>query len=133
MQTRKGIQMTRLRAGLAALAIGASLFMSGQGWADSQTIKIAYQGALTGGIAFFRIPIGNAVELAIEQQEDELAKQGVTLEYMPADDQVDAAQAPTIARKVIQDESVIGVVGPIFGSTTNAAGPLYTQADMVML
>jgi len=117
----------------ASLAFSAGMFISGQVWAGNQTVKIAYEGALTGGIAFFGIPIGNAVELAIELQKDELAKQGVSLEYMPADDQVDAAQAPTIARKVIQDDSVIGVVGPIFGSTTNAVGPLYTQADLVML
>ena len=52
---------------------------------------------------------------------------------MPADDQVDAAQAPAVARKVIQDEAVIGVVGPIFGSTTNAVGPLYTDAHVAML
>src|SRR3954447_16926515 len=125
--------MTRLKAQLTALAFGAALLTASQGWAENQTLKIAYEGALTGGIAFYGIPIGNAVELAIEQRKDELAKQAVTLEYLPADDQVDAAQAPTIARKVIQDESVIGIVGPIFGSTTNAVGPLYTQADLVML
>jgi branched-chain amino acid transport system substrate-binding protein len=125
--------MRKLQAGLAAVALGGALIMSGQASAENQTITIAYQGALTGGIAFYGIPIGNAVQLAIEQHKAEFAKLGVDLEYMPADDQVDAAQAPTVARKVIQDESVIGVVGPIFGSTTNAVGQLYTQADLVML
>jgi branched-chain amino acid transport system substrate-binding protein len=130
---KKGHQMMSFKAGFAALALGAGLLTSGQGWAANQTLKIAYEGALTGAIAFFGIPIGNAVELAIEQRKGELAKQGVNIEYMPADDQVDAAQAPTIARKVIQDASVMGVVGPIFGSTTNAVGPLYTQANLAML
>jgi branched-chain amino acid transport system substrate-binding protein len=125
--------MARLKAHFTAFAFGAGLLASGSSLADTQTLKIAYEGALTGGIAFFGIPIGNGVKLAIEQRKDELAKAGVNLEYMPADDQVDAAQAPTIARKVIQDSSVIGVVGPIFGSTTNAVGPLYTEANMVML
>ena len=125
--------MINVKSCLAAFALCASLLPATQVWGETQTIKIAYEGALTGGIAFYGIPIGNAVELAIEQKKDELAKLGVNLEYLPADDQVDAAQAPTVARKVIQDESVIGVVGPIFGSTTNAVGPLYTQADLVML
>jgi branched-chain amino acid transport system substrate-binding protein len=62
-----------------------------------------------------------------------MAKLGVDLKYVPADDQVDAAQAPAVARKVIQDDAVIGVVGPIFGSTTNAVGPLYTEAHIPML
>jgi branched-chain amino acid transport system substrate-binding protein len=125
--------MSGLKAPLASLAFGVSLLTGASAWADMQTIKIAYEGALTGGIAFYGIPIGNAVKLAIEQRKDELVKNGIDLQYMPADDQVDAAQAPTIARKVIQDDSVIGVVGPIFGSTTNAVGPLYTQADLIML
>jgi branched-chain amino acid transport system substrate-binding protein len=125
--------MTSVKSRLTAFTLCVGLLAATQGWAATQTIKIAYEGALTGGIAFYGIPIGNAVELAIEQKKDELAKLGVNLEYLPADDQVDAAQAPTVARKVIQDESVIGVVGPIFGSTTNAVGPLYTQADLVML
>jgi branched-chain amino acid transport system substrate-binding protein len=34
---------------------------------------------------------------------------------------------------MIEDDAVIGIVGPIFGSTTNAVGPLYTQAHMAML
>lgn len=125
--------MINVKSRLAAFTLCASLLAATQAWAETQTIKIAYEGALTGGIAFFGIPIGNAVELAIEQNKGELAKAGVNLEYLPADDQVDAAQAPTVARKVIQDESVIGVVGPIFGSTTNAVGPLYTEANLVML
>jgi branched-chain amino acid transport system substrate-binding protein len=125
--------MMKLQTAMAAMTLGISIAAAGQSHAENQVIKIAYEGALTGGIAFFGIPIGNAVELAIEEQKGELAKQGIDLEYFPADDQVDAAQAPTIARKVIQDQSVIGVVGPIFGSTTNAVGPLYTQADVVML
>jgi branched-chain amino acid transport system substrate-binding protein len=38
-----------------------------------------------------------------------------------------------VARKMIQDSALIGVVGPIFGSTTNAVGPLYTEAHVPML
>jgi branched-chain amino acid transport system substrate-binding protein len=125
--------MTCFRTLFAGVVVSTCVLVSGSSWADTQTLKIAYEGALTGGIVFYGIPIGNAVSLAIEQRKDELAKAGINLEYFPADDQVDAAQAPVIARKVIQDDSVIGVVGPIFGSTTNAVGPLYTQADLVML
>ena len=61
---------------------------------------------------------------------EELAELGITLEYVPADDQVDPAVAPTVARKLIQDEAVVGVVGPIFSSTTTAAAPLFTEANM---
>lgn len=113
--------------------IASALISASPVWAANKTIKIACESALTGQVAFYGVPICNAVQLAISQSKDDLAKSGVDLQYMPADDQVDAAQAPAIARKVIQDEAVIGVVGPIFGSTTNAVGPLYTQAHIPML
>ena len=111
--------------GLLALAAPAA--------AADRIATIAFQGALTGPIAFIGVPIGNAVTLAIEQAKDELARAGVELRYLPADDQVDPAQAPAVARKVIQDPAVLGVVGPIFGNTVNAAGPLYTEARLAMM
>jgi branched-chain amino acid transport system substrate-binding protein len=123
--------MTAIRTGLTA-AFALALAM-GSAAADTKPIKIAYEGALTGQVAFFGIPIGNAVQLAISQAQDSMTKSGIDLQYVPADDQVDAAQAPAVARKMIQDPAVIGIVGPIFGSTTNAAGPLYTEARMAML
>jgi branched-chain amino acid transport system substrate-binding protein len=120
------------RAGLIGSSLVA-LFAGVASGADTKPLTIAYEGALTGPVAFFGVPIGNAVKLAVGQAKDEMAKAGVDLQYMPADDQVDAAQAPAVARKVIQDAAVIGVVGPIFGSTTNAVGPLYTEAHVAML
>jgi branched-chain amino acid transport system substrate-binding protein len=100
---------------------------------DSKVVKIAFQGALTGPVAFNGIPIANGVQLAIGQAHDELMKQGIDLQYLAADDQIDPAQAAAVARKVIQDEAVIGVVGPMYGIDTNAAAPLYTEARMAML
>jgi branched-chain amino acid transport system substrate-binding protein len=100
---------------------------------EKTTIKIPFQGALTGPTAFNGIPIANGVQLALKHARDDLLKQGIDLQYMPADDQIDPAQAPAVARKVIQDKAVIGLVGPMYGIDTNAAGPLYTEARIAML
>lgn len=124
---------TLFRNALLGLLLGAPLLAGPAGAAEMKTLKIAYEGALTGSVAFFGVPIGNAVQLAVQQAKDEMAKLGVDLQYVPADDQVDAAIAPAVARKVIADDAVIGVVGPIFGSTTNAVGPIYTEAHVAML
>jgi branched-chain amino acid transport system substrate-binding protein len=125
--------MNRIARTLAGAAV-ALVWVTGSGVAaDMRTVKIAYEGALTGQVAFFGIPIGNAVQLAVSQAQDAMKSSGVDLQYVPADDQVDAAQAPAVARKMIGDSAVIGVVGPIFGSTTNAVGPLYTDAHIAML
>jgi branched-chain amino acid transport system substrate-binding protein len=124
--------MNRTTTALAGSVVALAFAAGSVDAADLKTIRIAYEGALTGQVAFFGIPIGNAVQLAVAQAQDAM-KSSVDLQYVPADDQVDPAQAPAVARKMIEDNAVIGVVGPIFGSTTNAVGPLYTGAHMAML
>lgn len=99
------------------------------GGAPGQLYKIAFQGALTGPVAVIGQPMENAVALAVEQGK----AKGLNLDVLLGDDQVDPAQAPAVAQKVIGDGHVVGVVGPMFGSDTNAVGPLYTAANMAML
>ena len=65
--------MTFLAGGCLALAFAAG----SAGAADAQTVKIAYEGALTGPVAFFGIPIGNAVQLAIAQAQDGMKSAGI--------------------------------------------------------
>jgi branched-chain amino acid transport system substrate-binding protein len=122
-----------LRAALLSSSLAVAVTSGTAASAETKTVKIAYEGALTGQFAFFGVPIGNAVQLAVGQAKDELARGGIDLQYAPADDQLDPAQAPAVARKIIGDPAVIGVVGPLWGNTTNAAGPLYMQAHMAML
>src|SRR5829696_3931160 len=78
------------RVAAAGLALG---LLTSAAAAETKTLKIAYEGALTGPVAFYGVPSGNAVQLAIAQAKDEMTKLGVDLQYVPADDQVDAAQA----------------------------------------
>lgn len=121
-----------LAAALCAAALLPILNEPGAA-ASPPTVKIAFQGALTGPVAFYGIPIGNAVRLAVEQARDEMKKVGVDLQYLPADDQVDPAQSAAVARKVIDDGRVVAVVGPMFGVDTIAAAPLFTEAKLPMI
>src|SRR3954462_8114502 len=98
--------MDRLKLVLAG-GVAIVLATGSSAAANQQTIKIAYEGALTGPVAFYGIPIGNAVQLAIAQAQDGMKSAGMDLQYVPADDQVDAAQAPAVARKMIEDDAVI--------------------------
>jgi branched-chain amino acid transport system substrate-binding protein len=120
----------------AALLVGALVLPALTATSVAQstvTLKIAFQGALTGPVAFNGIPIANGVQLAIAQAHDELLKKGVDLQYAAFDDQIDPAQSAAVARKVIQDKAVIGVVGPMYGVDANPAGSLFTEAHLAML
>ena len=105
----------------------------GLGGSDSgATYKIAFQGPLSGDNQQLGINEVNAVELAINQANDS-GDLDFTLELLRADDQGDPAIAPTAAAQVLQDEAVLGVVGPSFSGATNAVATTYGDADMVMI
>jgi branched-chain amino acid transport system substrate-binding protein len=104
---------------------GSGLGNSGSG----QTYKIAFQGPLSGDNAQLGINEVNGVDLAVEQA-NKSGKLGFKLELVKADDQGSPEQAPTAAAQVLQDDAVIGVIGPSFSGATKAIGATYGEAGL---
>jgi branched-chain amino acid transport system substrate-binding protein len=99
------------------------------GSGSSQTYKIAFQGPLSGDNAQLGINEVNAVDLAVEQANKK-GDLGFKLELVKADDQGSPEQAPTAAAQVLQDDAVIGVIGPSFSGATKAIGATYGDAGL---
>ncbi|HEX7104434.1 MAG TPA: branched-chain amino acid ABC transporter substrate-binding protein [Acidothermaceae bacterium] len=124
-------------AGMALSACGSSKKSSSGGSTSSSsaaggekpTFKIAYQGPLSGGNAQLGLNMKFAVELAINEA-NAAGDLPFKLEYTESDDQGDGKVSPTAARKLIDDKSVIGVVGPAFSGATKAAEPLFADAKL---
>jgi branched-chain amino acid transport system substrate-binding protein len=110
---------------LALTACGSSSSKS-----SKKTFTISYQGPLSGDNKQLGINMDNAVQLAIEQA-DAKGDLPFTLKFSHSDDGGDPAQAPTAAQKLIDDSSVVAVVGPAFSGATAAAEPLFSQAKLV--
>ncbi|HEV7196388.1 MAG TPA: branched-chain amino acid ABC transporter substrate-binding protein [Pedococcus sp.] len=96
------------------------------------TYSIAFEGPLSGDNQQLGINEVNAVQVAIDQA-NKSSDLGFKLKLVKADDQGDPAQAPTAAASVIQDQSVLGVVGPSFSGATKAVATTYGQANMVII
>lgn len=94
-----------------------------------QTYTIAYQGPLSGSNQALGINMDNSVKLAIEQAN---AKGDLpfTLKFSDSDDQGEPAQAPAASDKILQDTSVMAVVGPAFSGATAAVEPKFTAANL---
>jgi branched-chain amino acid transport system substrate-binding protein len=126
-------RILRLAAPLAlgALALtacgGSSGGSSSSGGKKSYTL--AYQGPLSGDNAQLGINMDNGVKLAVEQANAK-GDLGFTLKFADSDDVGDPAQAPTAAQRLIDDSSVVAVVGPAFSGATKASEPLFTQANL---
>jgi branched-chain amino acid transport system substrate-binding protein len=109
---------------------GSSGGLSGSG--GGQTYKIAFEGPLSGDNQQLGINEVNAAQLAVDQA-NKSGDLGFTLELLKADDQGDPAVAPTAAATVLQDNAVIGVVGPSFSGATKAVATNYGSANMAII
>jgi branched-chain amino acid transport system substrate-binding protein len=123
-------------AGMALSACGSSKnsgsnagSTSGGSSGAQPTFTIAYQGPLSGGNAQLGLNMKFSVQLAVDEAN---AKGDLPfkLAYTESDDQGDGKISPTAARKLIDDKSVIAVVGPAFSGATKAAEPLFSDAKL---
>ncbi len=123
-------------AGLMLAACGTTEDDSGDngdtaGGEPACDLKIAFMGALTGPAAGLGIAAVNGAELAVEQYNEE--NSDCPVEFVKQDSQSDPEQAPGVAKDIIDDEKVIGLVGPLFSGESEAADPLFNEAGLPMI
>jgi branched-chain amino acid transport system substrate-binding protein len=94
-------------------------------------LKIGFFGALTGPAAGLGINIEKGVELAVDQYNEANADCKVTL--VKYDSQGDPTQAGPLARKAVQDDKVIGVVGPAFSGESEAVDPTFNEGGLPII
>ena len=94
-------------------------------------LSLAFFGALTGGAANLGINIKQGAELAVLQYNEEHADCEVGLEEL--DSQGSPDQAPALAQEAINNEAVVGVVGPAFSGESAAANPLFEEAGLPII
>jgi branched-chain amino acid transport system substrate-binding protein len=99
-----------------------------EGGEAPETVKIAYQGPLTGDNAALGINMLCGIELAVQELND--AGEIPTLEIVELDSQGAPDPAPALANQAAGDPEVLAVVGPAFSGETAAAGPIYEEAGL---
>ncbi|WP_228977911.1 branched-chain amino acid ABC transporter substrate-binding protein [Streptomyces sp. DH12] len=124
------LNRTLVRIAVPVVVGALALTGCGDSGSDGDTLKIAFQGPLSGDNVALGENMQNGVKLAIDQANAK-GDLDVKLEYVAADDQGLPDKATAAAQKAIDDESVVAVVGPAFSGPTNTASPLYTEAGLV--
>jgi branched-chain amino acid transport system substrate-binding protein len=105
---------------------------SSSGATSSGTYTIAFEGPLSGDNQQLGINEVNAVELAVNQANAK-GDLGFTLKLLKADDVGSPSNAPAAAAQVLQDNTVVGEIGPSFSGATKAVGNIYGDAGMAMI
>ena len=111
---------------------GGSSSSAGGGGGATKTYKIGFEGPLSGDNKQLGINEVNAFNLAIAQANAS-SSTGFKIVGVPSDDQGANNLAPAAAAKLIQDPTVLGVVGPSFSGPTTATGAKYAQASLALI
>ena len=98
----------------------------------SGTYTIAFEGPLSGDNAQLGINEVNGVQLAIDQANKD-SSLGFKLKLVKADDVGAPEKAPAAAAQVIQNDNVMGVVGPSFSGATQAVAGKYGDAGITIV
>ncbi|MDX6255296.1 MAG: branched-chain amino acid transport system substrate-binding protein [Frankiales bacterium] len=109
--------------------LGAS---STSGAASGATVKIGFEGPLTGDNAQLGLNEVQAVELAISEANAKNTY-GFQVSLVKADDVGLADKAPAAAATLQQDAGILGVVGPSFSGASKAVGASYDAAGLVLV
>lgn len=131
--------MSRKRTVVAAAAVLAgALALSacggggggtgGGGGSDANTIKIGLMGDLTGENSGIVIPPRNGAKMAID--EFNATNPPKKIELVEYDSQGSPDQAVPLITKAIQQDKIVGLIGPSFSGESKAADPVLEQAKI---
>lgn len=117
---------------LALVAAGCgSSDNSGSGGGGACGKKIAYFGALTGSAANLGINIRNGTQLALEQYNAKHADCKIELKEFDSEGSPD--KAPGLARQLVTDKDILGIIGPPFSGESEAADPIFNEAGIPLI
>lgn len=114
------------------LALLAFVFAVGTATA-ADTIKIGLLAPLTGFAAADGLSVKNSVDLAVESVNKSGGVLGKQVELVTYDDRADAKEAVALARKLIQQDGVVAVVGGSYSTPTRAVAPIFQDEEIPMV
>jgi branched-chain amino acid transport system substrate-binding protein len=129
------MRMARLASGaLAALAVLLALAAAGTASAQPapQVIRIGYQLPLTGETAQYGQDFRRAAEMALEKF-NAAGRIPAKVEIVYEDSRSDAKEGINIARKFVDDRSIVGVLGDFTSGVSMASAQVYKEAGMPQL
>ncbi len=123
--------MSFTRRTLVGFALAAPFAVAGSASA-ADAIRIGYQLPLTGNTAQYGQDFKTAAEIALERFNAS-GRLPVKIEIVFEDSRSDAKEGVAIARKFVDDEKIVGVLGDFTSGVSMAAAQVYKEAGMPQL
>ena len=100
---------------------------------DRLLARIGFAAPLTGDQAIVGMPMRQCAELAIAEANKTQALSSFRWELVAADDRADPKAAVDVAHRLVNDPTVIGVVGHKNSGPSEAAAPIYADAGIAQI
>lgn len=104
---------------------------SGDG--DTQTVVIGVDAPITGDLSALGLGIKNSADLAAKTANKEKTVPGIKFEVKPLDDQAQPSVGQQNAQKFIDDETVVGVVGPLNSGVSQSMQKPLNDANLTQV
>jgi len=104
----------------------ACMFLVGMAGAQD-AIKIGLLAPLTGQAAADGLSVQNSVKLAVEKVNAEGGVLGKKVELVTYDDRADAKDAVALARKLIEQDKIVAMVGGSYSTPSRAMAPIFQE------
>ncbi|EFE70108.1 MULTISPECIES: branched-chain amino acid ABC transporter substrate-binding protein [Streptomyces] len=136
MRQRSLIAITAaLAAGALTLTACGSRDEDGGGSSDSgnggTTVVIGVDAPLTGDLSALGLGIKNSVDLAAKTANEKKYVEGITFKIEALDDQGQASVGQQNATKLVANDDVLGVVGPLNSSVGESMQKVFDSAKLV--
>lgn len=127
--------MHNRKRGEGGRSLAVSMLLAGlaAGSAQAATIKVAVVGPMSGDVSGFGSEIRRGAELAVAEQAAAFKALGHDLVLVPYDDQASATVAGPLAKKIVADRSVLGVVGAFNSSVSNVLAQNFAATKLAII
>lgn len=118
---------------LSLVALSAVLFAGCNSTAAPQTVKLGYMGPLSGDIAGLGADTLNGVRMAVTEINAAGGIGGKMIELIAEDSRCNGADAASAARKLVNVDKVVAIIGGQCSGETLAAAPITEAAHVILL
>ncbi|SMB83221.1 branched-chain amino acid ABC transporter substrate-binding protein [Deinococcus hopiensis] len=116
---------------LLTCVLTAGLLLSGA--SEAATIKLALVSPLTGGLGPFGTEVKRGTELAVKEQVAAFKALGHDLQLVSFDDQSSPTVGTQLAKTIVADRSILGVVGAVNSSVSNVLAQGLAAAKLAII
>ena len=122
-----------MKKGLLSVFLLVLLIMVSTAFAGATPIKLGLVGPMTEGLAPYGEGVRDGALLAVAEINAKGGIMGRQVELIVYDNQGDPTQTINLVNRLISQDRIVGLIGPVISSTSRVAGPVVQRHGIPMI